>query len=276
MPQKSAGSSLMTLGPGVMPWMMKAPIISAITGWAGMPRVSIGMKEVCAAALLADLGAGDALDGALAEVLRALRELLLDRVGGEGGEDVPAAGQDAEHRAEDGAAHDGRGDAAELRAGEPEVRDPLDHHVAGGLVLEVSQDLGDAEDADGDGDEVEAGVELEEAEGEARRAGVDVLADHAEQQAEHDHRQRLEDRAVGEGDRGDEAEDDQREVLRRPEVQRGAGERRGGEGEDEGRDGAGEEGAERGGGEGGAGLALARHLVAVDGGDGRGATRRAG
>ena len=165
---------------------------------------------------------------------------------------------------------DGGGDAAELGAGEPEVRDPLDHHVAGGLVLEVSHDLGDAEDADGDGDEVEAGVELEEAEGEARRAGVDVLADHAEEQAEHDHRQRLEDRAVGEGDRGDEAEDDQREVLGRPEVERGPGEGRGGEGEDEGRDGAREEGAERGGGEGGPGLALLRHLVAVDGGDGGG------
>ena len=56
MPQKSAGSSLITLGPGVMPWMMKAPIISAITGCAGMPRVSIGMNEVWAPALLADSG----------------------------------------------------------------------------------------------------------------------------------------------------------------------------------------------------------------------------
>ncbi len=55
-PQNSAVSSLMTLGPGVMPWMMNAPIISAITGWAGMPRVSIGMNEVCAAALLAASG----------------------------------------------------------------------------------------------------------------------------------------------------------------------------------------------------------------------------
>ena len=56
MPQNSAGSSRMTFGPGVMPWMMKAPIISAITGCAGMPSVSIGMNEVCAPALLADSG----------------------------------------------------------------------------------------------------------------------------------------------------------------------------------------------------------------------------
>ncbi|MNL41176.1 hypothetical protein D3C87_1635750 [compost metagenome] len=56
MPQNSAGCSLMTLGPGVMPWRMNAPIISAITGWAGMPKVMSGMNEVCAAALLADSG----------------------------------------------------------------------------------------------------------------------------------------------------------------------------------------------------------------------------
>ena len=64
----------MTFGPGVMPWMMKAPTISAITGCAGMPSVSSGMKEVCAAALLADSGAGDALDRALAELSPAARE----------------------------------------------------------------------------------------------------------------------------------------------------------------------------------------------------------
>ena len=40
-----------------MPWMIIAPIISAITGFDGMPRVSIGMKEVCAPALLAASGA---------------------------------------------------------------------------------------------------------------------------------------------------------------------------------------------------------------------------
>jgi len=33
------------------------PIISAITGLDGMPSVSIGMKDVCAAALLALSGA---------------------------------------------------------------------------------------------------------------------------------------------------------------------------------------------------------------------------
>ena len=57
MPQNSSGSSVTTFGPGVMPWMIIAPIISAITGFDGMPSVSIGMKEVCAPALLANSGA---------------------------------------------------------------------------------------------------------------------------------------------------------------------------------------------------------------------------
>ena len=40
-----------------MPWMMSAPIITAITASPGMPSDSEGTKAVCAAALLADSGA---------------------------------------------------------------------------------------------------------------------------------------------------------------------------------------------------------------------------
>jgi hypothetical protein len=40
-----------------MPWMIKAPIIRAMTGLEGMPSVNIGMNEVCAPALFADSGA---------------------------------------------------------------------------------------------------------------------------------------------------------------------------------------------------------------------------
>nr|WP_246081564.1 hypothetical protein [Nocardioides litoris] len=55
-PHTSSGCSSMTFGPGVMPWMMKAPTIRAITGLDGMPRVSSGMNDVWAAALSADSG----------------------------------------------------------------------------------------------------------------------------------------------------------------------------------------------------------------------------
>jgi hypothetical protein len=40
-----------------MPWMVMAPIISAITALEGMPSDSIGMNEVWAPALLAASGA---------------------------------------------------------------------------------------------------------------------------------------------------------------------------------------------------------------------------
>ena len=57
MPQKSSGFLVMTSGPGWMPWMIMAPTISAMTALDGIPRVSIGMNEVWAAALLAASGA---------------------------------------------------------------------------------------------------------------------------------------------------------------------------------------------------------------------------
>ncbi len=55
-PQNRSGCASTMRGPGWMPWMMSAPTISAITAFAGMPRVSSGMKEVCAAALFAASG----------------------------------------------------------------------------------------------------------------------------------------------------------------------------------------------------------------------------
>jgi hypothetical protein len=57
MPQNSSGCLIITCGPGTMPWMVMAPTISAITALGGMPSVSSGMNEVCAAALLAASGA---------------------------------------------------------------------------------------------------------------------------------------------------------------------------------------------------------------------------
>ena len=48
-------------------------------------------------------------------------------------------------------------------------------------------------------------------------------SDRAEQQPESDHRQRLEQRAMGDGDGKDQAEHDQREVIRRAEFERHGG-----------------------------------------------------
>ena len=55
-PQNNCGLLVITCGPGCMPLMVIAPTISAITALGGMPKVNIGMKEVCAPALFADSG----------------------------------------------------------------------------------------------------------------------------------------------------------------------------------------------------------------------------
>ena len=92
--------------------------------------------------------------------------------------------------------------------------------------LEVGDDLGEAEQPHRDRDEADAVGQLRNAEGEARDAGIDVGADDAEQQAEHDHRDRLEQRAVRQHDGADQAQHHQRKIFGRAELQRELGERR--------------------------------------------------
>ena len=56
-PQKRLGCWVITNGPGAIPWIIIAPSMSAITALDGMPRVSMGIKEVWAPALFAASGA---------------------------------------------------------------------------------------------------------------------------------------------------------------------------------------------------------------------------
>ena len=118
-------------------------------------------------------------------------------------------------------------------------------------------------------DEVDTFEELANPEREPRRGGVGVLAHHAEQQAQHDHRQRLEQRPAGEGDRRDQSEHHQGEVLRGAELEGGGRQRWSEQGDQHRRHGPGEERTERSGGQGRAGSPLLGHLVTVERGDGR-------
>ncbi len=88
------------------------------------------------------------------------------------------------------------------------------------LVLEIGDDLAEAEHAHGDDDEADAVGELRQAERVARDAGVDVGADQPEQEPDHDHGAGVQERAAGQHDRGDETEHHQREVFGRAELQR--------------------------------------------------------
>ena len=136
-------------------------------------------------------------------------------------------------------------------------------------LLQVAQDFAEAEHAHADDDEADAVGQFRNAPGHALGAGLEVRADHRQQQTRQDHGQRLEHRALGEHDREDQAEHHQREVFGRAEQQRERGQRRAERRHQHGRDAAGEERADRGDGERRAGAALLGHLVAVEAGDHR-------
>ena len=132
------------------------------------------------------------------------------------------------------------------------------------LVLQVAQDLAQAEHAHAERHEVQPVGHLRHVEGEALGAGLDITADQTEQQTQDDHGEGLEQRTAGQRHRGDQAQHHQRKVFRGTELKRHIRQRRGCDGEQDGRHRAGEEGAESGGGERRPGAALLRHLVAVD------------
>ena len=95
------------------------------------------------------------------------------------------------------------------------------------LVLEVADDLAQSEHAHRDDDEIDSVCQFRKVEAETRDARADVGSDQSEQQPEHDHAERVEQRAVREHDRGDEAQHHQREVVGRAELQGDFGKRRG-------------------------------------------------
>jgi hypothetical protein len=110
----------------------------------------------------------------------------------------------------------------------------------------------------GDGADADAVDQLRHAEAVARDPGIHVGADQPDQQAQHDHRDRLDERAVREHDRGDEAQHHQREVVRGAELEGELRERRRERGDEERCHAAREERRERRDAERLPGLALAR------------------
>ena len=100
------------------------------------------------------------------------------------------------------------------------------HDVARLRVLQIAQDLGDAEHAHRQHREVDPVGQVLQPEREALLAGLEIGADRREQQAHHHHDDGLEHRAAREHDRKAEAEHHQPEILRRAEQQREPGQRR--------------------------------------------------
>ena len=117
----------------------------------------------------------------MAELLRMLRELLLDRVGQEG-RHLGAAGRQRADREADGRC---RAATASRSAASPPASSrasPCTGSISSGLPLEARghvQRLADREQADGERRDLDAVEQLGHAEGQARLAGELVDADEA-------------------------------------------------------------------------------------------------
>jgi hypothetical protein len=117
-------------------------------------------------------GRRHALDRTLAELVRVLGDLLLQRVGAERSEQRAAAWQDTERGAQRGAAQY-RGDhALEVLLGRHQLADAAGEHLAVFLLLEIGDDFANTEHAHRHGHEADAVCQLRDAEGEAQHARV--------------------------------------------------------------------------------------------------------
>jgi hypothetical protein len=94
-------------------------------------------------------------------------------------------------------------------------------------MLEIANDFTEAEYAHRNDDEIDAVRKLRQPKAIARDPRIDVGPDEAENQAEHDHAEGVQQRALRKHEGGDESEHHQGEVFGRTETQRHFGERRG-------------------------------------------------
>ena len=69
-PQKTSGCWLISSGPGLIPWIMRAPIRTAVAGVNGNAERQQRDHGAAGGGVVGGLGSGHALDGALAELLR--------------------------------------------------------------------------------------------------------------------------------------------------------------------------------------------------------------
>ena len=221
-PQNSCGLSWMKSGPGLNPHSTSAASRIAVVPLPGMPSVSSGTSAPPVSALFAPSGRGHALDRAVAEFLRMLRDRLLDAVAHERSDGRARAGQYADEEAHHRAVEEREAAPLHVVPGRHQVPQALGHrqHLGGLGRLHVAEHLADREDADRDDDEIDAAEELHAAEGESRRRGEKVGAHARDPQADQHGEQRLHERLPGEEHHHREPEHHQREIFGRAEGER--------------------------------------------------------
>jgi hypothetical protein len=102
------GCSKVIMGPGVIPWSMRAPRSMAAGGLPGMPRLSRGIMAPPTQALLAVSLASTPLSSPFAESLRVLGGVLGGAVGDPAGDIFTDTGHRADPHADQGRPDNGR------------------------------------------------------------------------------------------------------------------------------------------------------------------------
>ena len=211
--------------------------------------------------------AADAFDGAVAEVLLVLGELLGVIVAHEAGDGRARARENADDVADDPGTDDRRREHLLLRFGKTDLIGEL-----GGLLtlldllLGKDEHLRHGEETDERARRVDALGEERMAEHEALGAVDGVKADRGKEQAERAGHEALDDGLARNAGDDRKAEDTEPELFRRHEFQRELGKQRGEEVQGDAAEQAAPEGAPAGRGERLARLTLQRHLVAADAG----------
>ena len=242
----------------------------------GRPSDRRGASVPADRGVVGGLGAGHGLDRTLAELLGVLRQPLFDQVGEEGRDLAAAGGQGTDREAQERAAQPGLPGPRPVLGTHPDRAD----QIVDLLLLEPVprggvERLADREQAHRHDDRVDAVEQLQHAHGEPGLPGLQVDADQAQRQPEEQAGEAAHQAVAEHGGDGGERQDHQREVFGRAEQQRQLDQLRRHEAQGQRGDGAGDERADRGGGQRLRAAALARHHVAVDGGDDRARIRQA-
>ena len=153
-------------------------------------------ERACGGGVVGRLRAGDALDGAVAELVLVLGEPLLDAVRQERRDLGAAGGQRAQREAEHRAAQPRPPGPRPVLAAHPRLADRDDVRVAVPQPAGHPQRLADREQADRHDDDVDAVEQLRDAEGVPRLPGLRVDADEPDRQAEAEARDAADERAA--------------------------------------------------------------------------------
>ena len=238
----------------------------AVVPEPGKPETEQRHHRAGGAAVVGGLGAGDAFDRALTEFLRVFRHRPLDAVREKARKCPARAGEDADAEADQRAAYPRRKRTTPLlgRHHQP-ANDRRWRRRCAAVMRGNPEDFADGEKANGGKHDVDPAKKLGATEGQPGDAGLEVDADHRQQQANDTGHSRACRRIARERAHRRQREHHQREVLGRPEAQRDVDEHRRQQHEQHGADRACHKRSDRRRGQRGARAPVARHLHSVDG-----------